>query len=66
MGQHLEALILNKIQSTYLEYLLDLPYLLSLIIDCEDEVNNKNNLYYEIFRLPRNRTSYYNEYIYDV
>ncbi|CAF0843357.1 unnamed protein product [Rotaria sordida] len=52
----LETLILNKISSLYVEnllkYLLVLPYLSSLIINCEDEVQNKNNLYKQIFRLP--------------
>lgn len=53
----LETLILDKIQSTYVEHLLKhllvLPYLSTLIINCEDNVKNKNNLYDEIFRLPR-------------
>ncbi|CAF3724136.1 unnamed protein product [Rotaria sp. Silwood1] len=52
----LETLILNKIQSIYLEnllkYVLILPYLSSLIINCGDHVHNKNNLYKRIFHLP--------------
>ncbi|CAF1456015.1 unnamed protein product [Rotaria sp. Silwood1] len=52
----LQALILNKIQSTYFEnllkYLLVLPHLSSLIVNCQDQVQNKTNLYKQIFRLP--------------
>ncbi|CAF1373721.1 unnamed protein product [Rotaria sordida] len=51
----LETLILNKISSIYFEnllkYLFILPYLSSLIINCEDEIQNKNKLYKQVFRL---------------
>jgi hypothetical protein len=53
----LETLILEKIQSTFLENLLKnllfLFYLSSLIIDCDDLVENRKNIYEEIFRLSR-------------
>ena len=53
----LETLILEKIQWTILKNLLKSPlplsYLSSLIIDCEDLVENRKNLYEEIFRFPR-------------
>jgi hypothetical protein len=52
----LERLNVNEIQSTsiknLLEYLLILPSLSSLIINCRDPDANKNNLYKQIFRLP--------------
>ncbi len=52
----LKRLHVNKIESTsiknLLDYLLILPYLSSLIINCRDPDQNKNNLYKQIFRLP--------------
>jgi hypothetical protein len=52
----LERLILNQIESTYIEnlldYLLNSPNLSSLVLICEDLTINKNKFYNQIFRLP--------------
>jgi hypothetical protein len=52
----LETLILENIESKYLPNLLanlvSLPHLFALVIIPIDNVENKNNIYREIFRLP--------------
>jgi hypothetical protein len=51
----LETLIINKIESNYIEQVLDhlscLPVLSSITITSVDNANNLNNIYYKIFRL---------------
>ncbi|CAF1210645.1 unnamed protein product [Rotaria sordida] len=52
----LENLIFHGIKSFFLDAilmsLLTLPCLSSLVIDCIDNVENKNVVFYQIFRLP--------------
>ncbi|CAF3834939.1 unnamed protein product [Rotaria sp. Silwood1] len=52
----LENLIFHGIRSFFLDTILlflpTLPCLSSLVIDCIDNVENKNAVYYRIFRLP--------------
>ena len=54
--QQLQSLILNDIQSEYLEYLLNqlrnFSLLSSLVISVIDKVKNKSFIYRQIFRLP--------------
>ncbi|CAF1104557.1 unnamed protein product [Rotaria sp. Silwood1] len=52
----LENLHLGNIESKYFEelliHLISLPFLYSLIVNCTDNVQNKNVFYHQIFRLP--------------
>ncbi|CAF1566917.1 unnamed protein product [Rotaria sordida] len=52
----LTTLIINNIESNYIEHIVNhlssLPLLSSLIIISIDNIKNQNDIYYKIFRLP--------------